>query len=663
MSESGIFTGKTVDTAIEAGLISLGLTKDEVTIEVLEEGRKGILKMGAKDAKVRIISKNDTAGKREENNDTFEHMNKKAKKQGGIWVENGEIHCVDPEDGELTVHIPPMVLLYKNNELVKEQTTITEKDELKVEFQLEQVETQWSIEQSKDKIEAVLKVEPGYTLLYTLQDQKPSKDITLKAIETNVPNLTLSIEDVHEKLDGLGIVFGIQEGEIRKACHAEEKAEFVIAKGDRPVEGKNGWLEYKVEMNEGKNFKEKKDGSIDYREGREIPSVEEGVDIALIHDPIEGTAGRAITGEEIPPKPVFPLQVKLGKGAAYREDADNVIISTSIGRPSVEKRGTTVMVDVVSKFEHQGDVNLASGNLKFNGDIMISGSVEENMSISATGNIEIRGTTSQAKVKAGQSVFLHRNVISSEIVAGNSNKIIVEKISQLNEILDELMTMQKDLKQICHNPSYSQKIIKDGLMPLLKLLIQTKFPSLNKKIRQFIIAVKSDLEMLNLEWQKMIKRLHMIFIMMDPNEIRTFEDFDQLVETIQHLIEMSNIPPEFGNIVELPSAMNSNIYSSGDVTIHKQGCYNSIIYAQGLLVVRGFIRGGRVFAGKGAEIDEVGSKAGTSTLIIVPHDQQIKIKNALADTIIQIGKKRYTFTKDISNVVARIDQNGTIALH
>ena len=55
MEESNVFTGKTVDEAIEAGLNELDLTREQVEIEVLEEGKKKIF--GGVKAKVKITKK------------------------------------------------------------------------------------------------------------------------------------------------------------------------------------------------------------------------------------------------------------------------------------------------------------------------------------------------------------------------------------------------------------------------------------------------------------------------------------------------------------------------------------------------------------------------------------------------------------------------------
>ncbi len=55
MEENNVFTGKTVDEAINNGLIELRLTRDEAEITVLEEGKKKLF--GSVKAKVQITKK------------------------------------------------------------------------------------------------------------------------------------------------------------------------------------------------------------------------------------------------------------------------------------------------------------------------------------------------------------------------------------------------------------------------------------------------------------------------------------------------------------------------------------------------------------------------------------------------------------------------------
>ena len=58
--------GVDVDTAVELALKELKLTRDEVTVEVLEESSNGFLGIGSKLAKVRVTALNDTGSNTKE---------------------------------------------------------------------------------------------------------------------------------------------------------------------------------------------------------------------------------------------------------------------------------------------------------------------------------------------------------------------------------------------------------------------------------------------------------------------------------------------------------------------------------------------------------------------------------------------------------------------
>lgn len=63
MEKTVIKTGKTVDEAIEAALSELGCTKEQATIEVVEEGTEGgFLGLGRKDAEVKVTFDSEESG-------------------------------------------------------------------------------------------------------------------------------------------------------------------------------------------------------------------------------------------------------------------------------------------------------------------------------------------------------------------------------------------------------------------------------------------------------------------------------------------------------------------------------------------------------------------------------------------------------------------------
>ena len=76
MEKTVIKTGKTIDEAIEAALSELGCTKEQATIEVVDEGTEGgFLGLGRKDAEVKVIFNSEDSGESaapaDESDDTY----------------------------------------------------------------------------------------------------------------------------------------------------------------------------------------------------------------------------------------------------------------------------------------------------------------------------------------------------------------------------------------------------------------------------------------------------------------------------------------------------------------------------------------------------------------------------------------------------------------
>ncbi len=61
MLKQTVASAKTVDLAIDAACAELGVTRDEVDVEILDEGKKGVFGIGAVDAKVSITVKSTPA--------------------------------------------------------------------------------------------------------------------------------------------------------------------------------------------------------------------------------------------------------------------------------------------------------------------------------------------------------------------------------------------------------------------------------------------------------------------------------------------------------------------------------------------------------------------------------------------------------------------------
>ncbi|WLR51623.1 FapA family protein [Bacillus tianshenii] len=661
MNKSITSKGKTVDEAVDNGLRELGVSREEVDVEVIEEGKARFLHFASKGAVVKLTQKKQMAH-------TFqfqreEHQSELDEPTSVAWVEDGKI--LWQHDGKTSpqIVIPPEIDIYKNDTLVNDtKLSLHDGDLVRYESGKVNEETKFEIYLNEQKTKAFLKVMPGFECMYALKKMEPSRVLKLEITEIKKPYLTLTEQMIQSAIEEEGIVFGIKREMFKQACATQDEGEFLIADGIDPVQGTNGWLEYKVKINESTEMKEREDGTIDFRDTRHIPTVKEQELIAVIHPPKKGTSGKAVTGEEVPPQPVKAIKVQQGEGVEIVESSGEVFAKVA-GRPSIENRLRSILVEVLPKLEHRGDVNIESGNLNFYGDIEVYGNVDENMVITANRDLVVRGTTSKSELTAGRNMVLHGNVIGTKVVCGKRQQVMASQAETLEAINQELRHFDLAVEQLLKNPAFQSGSFENtGISAVAKLLINNKFAHLVEIVKEFSKGIQNEEELFSPKWKEVADRLTQAFVHKKEEHLKEIQDLYQFIEDIELLYEAATTPPEEKMSVILPTALNSDIFCAGDVTVTDQGCYNTSIHAIGKIKINGFLRGGSVFASERAEIHEAGSKGGVPTRITVPKDGAIYMHQVMADTTIRIGHQSFKFTKKQQNIHARLDEDGRITL-
>jgi uncharacterized protein (DUF342 family) len=672
MGQTIISKGRNVEEAINVGLGILKTTREEVLIEIIQKETKGILQIGSKPAIVKLtkletrkeenkeaprkshdmeegISNSHVSISESKKIETEKQGNHKLISQneleGKVWVKNGKIFCKPSPLHYPTITVGRGVKLFKNNELVTGTTVVTETDQFEIKVEEELKETKWNITIDREKLHAILHVEPGMRKSFIIKDIEPDYHIELNAEEHIEVQNTLQYKQILQELETLNVVQGFDFTEIVNAVNAKEAGNFTIARGIEPKEGKNGWLELKVNIQCQEGPKIRADGTVDFRELRNIPTVNKGQVIAIIHPPVPGIPGITVTNEPIPAQPTYPIKVRLGKGVTTVENGTK-IVATETGRPYFEQEGMLVKVSIIEKLIHQGDVDIASGNIHFKGDVDILGNVEDGMSVEADGNITIFKNVNRANITSKQAIFIRQNVIGSNISSGENNILVSELVHLLSIIEEHIEKLILSIKQLMASPAFKVTDLKqNGLFPLIKLLLSHKFRLLVTTAKQYIEVSKRGDHLLDRSWTDLAEQFRLCFFASVPNEWHSLEHLTILSTNIKELVNKNQIGDSQNGYVELLYALNSTIYCSGNVAVLGQGCYNSRIHAGGSLKINGVVRGGEVYARLGATIKEAGSEVGVPTRIIVPSDQTIKIELVREGTIIQIGKVKYTFQK------------------
>ncbi|BDG45741.1 flagellar assembly protein A [Parageobacillus sp. KH3-4] len=688
---SVVSKGKDIKEAIELGLALLGTEKENVNIEIIQTGTKGFLGIGSKPAIVKLTKlESADALQAPDKNDSIEqtvsemnieeaaeqsdfelserehananHMDTKESDAlvGKAWVKDGALFCKASPTHFPTVTIGEGVKLYRNNELVKEKTTIvTENDVYEIKVENEKKDTKWKIWMDEKKLKVFLYIEPGYKTIRKLPDIEPSQHIELVVEEYKEAYNTLSYSDVMQKLESLQVKHRfIHQEQIVKALEAKEPGTYEIATGVSAKEGKNGWVELNVDLQSRNGPVVNEDGKVDYREIRTIPAVDRGQVIATIHPPVPGQPGVTVTNESIPPKQTYPVVLRTGKGIITVGDK---IVATESGRPQVEQRGRLVKVSIMPKLTHTGNVDLSSGNIHFIGDVEIFGEVEKNMVVEAKGDIIVHKTVNMASLVASGAIITYSNIISSEISAGKHNMLVAELGHLLGIIQQNMEKMIGVIRQLVQSPAFkSSDFSRGGLQPLIRILLEKKFQGFPPLVKKYVEVVRKGENYLDDDvWKEIAVSLTKLFLSL-TNEVISLEWIMQLSQKMKELHEVSTSPVQPDSYISIPSALNSRIYCSGDVFVTGKGCINTKIHAGGALRINGVVRGGEVYGRLGVEINETGSERGISTVIAVPHDQKIRINKAMEGTVLKIGNAKHTLKETRHHVVARIDKDDRI---
>ena len=201
-------------------------------------------------------------------------------------------------------------------------------------------------------------------------------------LEKDAPE-TVTVYMVEQFLHKKGIIFGLaEEPAIEEWLYgnAQKGEKLLIAEGKEPVSPTDGEVHYYFPTNFKRPGRLNLDGSIDYRARGDVPHVEEDILLASKILPEPGKSGLDVKGMEIPvSEPVDPA-FSAGQGTRFNEKKTE-IFSTTRGEPHLDVMG---VVSVNKEFTITGDVGFETGNIDFNGNVIVSGSVKEGFKVKCT---------------------------------------------------------------------------------------------------------------------------------------------------------------------------------------------------------------------------------------------------------------------------------------
>ncbi len=232
---------------------------------------------------------------------------------------------------------------------------------------------------------------------------------------------TYTKDDIINLLHENGVYFGVAESIIERILHEKSYYKTVdVAFGKLPVDGENGRYIYHFNTNPQAKPKLLEDGSVDYHQLSAYESVKKDQLIAEYVKETEGKSGRRVDGVRIEPVKGKPLPAIRSKhiyrgedGVTYYSDIDG----------KIEYDPSNGFITISNVFNVSGDVDASTGDVKFPGNVEITGSVRSGYKVEADGSIVINGIVEAATIKAGKDVMLKSGMVGAGkgiLVAGGN---------------------------------------------------------------------------------------------------------------------------------------------------------------------------------------------------------------------------------------------------
>jgi uncharacterized protein (DUF342 family) len=218
----------------------------------------------------------------------------------------------------------------------------------------------------------------------------------------------ISVEGLIESLRAAGVVSGIDEAVALSVCQASGLRTVPIARGAAPQDGIDAIFEELIPDITDRAPKLDESGLIDYREHGAIIVVHAGTVLMRRHPATTGVDGYTVRGRILSARPGRdePFAAQLS-GTQRSANDPNVLEAAVTGQPVKVNNG--LVVEQVLKV---ADVNMATGNIHFNGSVEVTGDVLQGMKIDATGDIFVSGMVDGGFLNAGGHISIVGGVIA-----------------------------------------------------------------------------------------------------------------------------------------------------------------------------------------------------------------------------------------------------------
>ncbi len=211
-----------------------------------------------------------------------------------------------------------------------------------------------------------------------------------------------------ETIQNLGITTGLLESEIDTVLQYGDAHSVLIAQGQEPKHGQDGYFENLIPAAKDRRPRIDAQGIAHYHDIGELVTVKAGEALMRRIPPTKGKPGVNIKGQVVPANPGHDMIFAPNLSGTQISPADpNLLVAAINGQPVLVDNGA-----IVEKTLVVGNVDLSSGNIKFDGTVIVKGDVTTGFSVKTTGDVYIHGMVEEAAcIEAGGDIEITQGVI------------------------------------------------------------------------------------------------------------------------------------------------------------------------------------------------------------------------------------------------------------
>ncbi len=214
------------------------------------------------------------------------------------------------------------------------------------------------------------------------------------------------VQDLVNELETTGVVYGVDRGVLADLLRRRRYGERIsVAFGTAPVDARSASIEYLFDTNRGKPYLEMDFGRINLKELNFIEDKDEGDLLARLQPPVPPEDGATVTGSTLSAlRDTTPVALSAGQNTALSEDGTELYAAAD---GNVRLKNGVVIIEPVVTVEN---VNYETGNIEFEGSVVVENSIADGFVIRADGDVQVGRGVGRSCIEAGGNVLLKTGV-------------------------------------------------------------------------------------------------------------------------------------------------------------------------------------------------------------------------------------------------------------